>query len=178
MSRTRLPAALSAAATVAALAVPAATATAQAHSFVLYGKAKRAQFVNHADDRERGSITNPFGPDILPTPPNANSGKKGARAGDTVFITILLYADHKLTRPAGTAIISCRFNFGGEAFCDADFELRRGAILAMGPAKLDGRQIALPVTGGTGRHFGAHGQVSSTTSLTSKYTQILRFTLL
>ena len=174
----RLGAVLTAAVIAAAPAVPAAAATAQAHSFVLYAKPVRAHFVNHSDDRQRGKVTNPFGPDILPTPPSANSGEKGARAGDMALISYALYSDPKLTRPAGTAIFSCTFNFGGEALCNADFELRRGAILAVGPAKLDGRQITLPVTGGTGRHLGAHGQVTATTSRTSKYTQILRFTLL
>jgi hypothetical protein len=48
----------------------------------------------------------------------------------------------------------------------------------MGPAKLDGRQIILAVTGGTGRHVGAHGQVISTALPTKKNAQILRFTLL
>jgi hypothetical protein len=172
--------ALAAVVTVAATAVPAATATARAHgqSFVLYGKQKRAQFVNHADDRDRGNKTNPFGDYVLPTPPSANSGKKGMRAGDNALITLTLYVDRKLTRPAGTAILSCTFNFAQEAMCEADYELRRGTVLALGPAKLDGRQIVLAVTGGTGRHVGAHGQVTSNSSPTNKNTQILHFTLL
>ena len=60
--------------------------------------------------------------------------------------------------------------------CDADFELRRGTVIAMGPAKLDGRQIVLAVTGGTGRYVGAHGQVTSSPS-GAKNTQIIRFLL-
>ena len=35
-------------------------------------------------------------------------------------------------------------------------------MIAMGPAKLDGSDIVLPVTGGTGRYAGAHGQLTST----------------
>ncbi len=54
---------------------------------VVYGKPTRAQFVDHNDDRERGDFTNPFDPDLLPTPPNANSGKKGARAGDNALFS-------------------------------------------------------------------------------------------
>jgi hypothetical protein len=171
--------ALAAAAVAAALVVPATTSASQSHaqSVVLYGKGKRAQFVNRADDRDRGNTTNPFGDFVLPTPPSANSGKKGARAGDNALVTLVLYVDKKLTEPAGTAIFSCTFNFAQEAMCEADFELRRGTVIAMGPARLDGGRILLAVTGGTGRHVGARGQVSSSASPTSKNAQVLHFTL-
>ena len=176
MTRPRLGALVTAATIAGSIALPAAAAHPQ--SFVLYGKATRVQFVNRADDRARGNTTNPFGDYPLPTPPSANSGKKGARAGDNALITVMLYVDRKLTQHAGIETLSCTFNFGGEAMCQADFELRRGAVIGMGPAKLDGRQIVLAVTGGTGRHIGAHGQVISTPSSTNKSVHVLRFTLL
>jgi hypothetical protein len=159
------------------MAVPVASAAAERRSFILYAEATRAQFINHADDRKRGDIVNPFNPDILPTPPNANNGKKGARAGDNGLVSLTLYSDRNLTRPVGTAIYSCTFNFGQEAICNAHFELSRGTIIAMGPAKLDGSQIVLAITGGTGRYAGAHGQLTSTSSRTKKSTQIIRFLL-
>jgi hypothetical protein len=175
--RRRLSAALAAVATAAAVAVPAASAATRNHSFVVYAKATRAQFINHADDRQRGLIRNPFNPDLLPAPRNANVGKKGARAGDNALFSLELYSDRSLTRPVGTAMYSCRFNFAQEAICDAQFTLGHGSILAMGPAKLDGRPIVLAVTGGTGRYAGAHGQMTSTSSSTKKNTQIIRFEL-
>lgn len=177
MKRPLISAALAVSA-LAATAVPAATAQAGRQSFTLYAKATRIQFVNHADDRDRGNKTNPFGDYALPTPPSANSGKKGARAGDTAAIALILFVDRKLTRPAGSATYSCTFNFNQEAMCDVDFELRRGTVLAMGPAKLNGAQIVLAVTGGTGRHVGAHGQVTSSASPANQRTQVLRFILL
>jgi hypothetical protein len=160
------------------MAAPLAQAATHVRSFVLYAKATRAQFVNHADDRQRGILRNPFSSDFLPTPPNANKGKKGARAGDNALIMLELYSDRNLTRPAGTATYSCRFNFGQEALCDAQFTLGRGTIIAMGPAKLDGSPIVLAVTGGTGRYLGAHGQLTSTTSNSRTNTQVIRFELL
>ncbi len=176
--RRRLPAGLAAVATAATMAVQVASAATQGRSFVLYAKPTRAQFVNHADDRARGAIANPFNPEeILPTPPNANAGKKGARAGDNALVSLTLYSDRNLTRRVGTATYSCTFNFAQEAICDADFELTRGTMIAMGPAKLDGRPIVLPVTGGTGRYAGAHGQMTSTASRSKKNTQIIRFQL-
>jgi hypothetical protein len=172
-----LPVALAALATAATMAVPAATATTQGRSFVFYAKPTRAQFINHADDRARGNQFNPFNADILPTPKNANSGKKGARAGDNALFTLKLYSDLNLTRPVGTATYSCTFNFAQEAICEADFELSNGTMVAMGPAKLDSSGIVLAVTGGTGRYVGAHGQVTSSSSGNKKNTQIIRFQL-
>jgi hypothetical protein len=177
MSR-RLPAALVAVAVVATVAVPVALATTQARrSFVFYAKPTRAQFINHADDRERGNITNPFDADVLPTPPNANSAKKGARAGDKALFTLKLYSDAKLTRPVGTAAYSCTVNFGQQAICEGQFELRDGTMIAMGPADLKTGNLVLPVTGGTARYAGAHGQLTSTSAGTKKNTQIIRFRL-
>ena len=112
----------------------------------------------------------------LPTPPNANSAKTGARAGDNALFSFKLYSDLKLTRPVGNAIYSCTFNFAQEAICEANFTLNGGTMIAMGPAKLDGSTIVLPVTGGTGRYAGAHGQLTSRSSGT-KNTQIIRFRL-
>ena len=173
----RLPAALVTFALAATMAVPLAQATSQERSFVVYGKPTRAQFINHADDRERGKIQNPFGSDFLPTPPSANTGKKGARAGDKALFSLRLYADRKLTRPVGTAIYSCTFNFAQEAICTGDFQLGGGTMIAMGPANLESGNLVLPVAGGTGRYVGAHGQLTSRSSGT-KNTQIIRFRLL
>lgn len=175
--RRRLPAALAALAMAATMAVPLAPATTQGRSFVIYAKPTRAQFINHADDRERGKILNPFGSDLLPPPPDANTGKKGARAGDNALFSLKLYSDPHLTRPVGNAIYSCTFNFAQEAICEANFTLNGGTMIALGPAKLDSGNIVLPVIGGTGRYAGAHGQLTSRPS-GSKNTQIVRFRLL
>jgi hypothetical protein len=177
MSR-RLPAALVAVAVAASVAVPVALATTQARrSVVFYGKPTRAQFINHADDRARGNFTNPFG-DGLPTPPNANSGKPGARAGDNALFTLKLYSDAKLTRPVGTAAYSCTVNFGQQAICEGQFVLSAGGtMIALGPADLKSGDFVLPVTGGTGRYAGAHGQLTSTSAGKKTNTQIIRFQL-
>ena len=82
-----------------------------------------------------GTSTNPFNADILPTPPNANTGKKGARAGDNALFSFKLYSDPKLTRPVGTAIYSCTFNFAQEAICEANFQLSGGTHDRDGPGE-------------------------------------------
>jgi len=176
--RRRLPAALAAAATAATLAAPLAQARTQGRSLVFYAKPTRAQFINRADDRARGLKLNPFNADVLPPPPKANSGKKGGRAGDNALFAFKLYSDSGLTRLVGTAIYSCTFNFAHEAICEADFELTHGTMIAMGPAQLGSTfsGVVLPVTGGTGRYEGAHGQLTSTPSI-FKNTQIIHIQL-
>jgi len=165
---------------LAATTAPLAPATTQERSLVVYAKPTRAQFVNHNDDRERGALRNPFDPDSPPTPPNANSAKKGARAGDNALFSFKLYSDARLTRPVGNAIYHCTFNFAKEAICEANFTLNGGTMIALGPAKLDSGNvnIVLPVTGGTGRYAGAHGQLTSRPSGAKNNAQIIRFRLL
>lgn len=176
MSR-RLPAALVAVATAAAIALPVVQAATLGRSFVVYAKPTRAQYVSHADDRERADLENPFQADVPPTPPSANAGKKGARAGDNALFRFKLYSDPRLTRPVGTAIYHCTFNFGHEAICEADFELGNGSMIAVGPANLDTGDMILPVTGGTGRYAGAHGQLTLSSLGTKANTRVIRFRL-
>ena len=108
-----------------------------------------------------------------PTP-----AKKGARAGDNATFGFKVYSDSKLTRPIGNANYSCTFNFAQEAICEVNFSLDGGTMIAMGPAMLDGTTIVLPVTGGTGRYAGAHGQLTSSPAGNKNNTQIVRFHLL
>ena len=177
MSR-RLPIALAAVAVAVAATVPVAQATTRANrSFVFYAKPIHAQFINHSDDRKRGNFTNPFA-DVLPTPKNANSGKPGARAGDGAIFTLKLYSDAKLTRLVGTAAYTCTVNFGDQATCEGQFQLNAGgSMIALGPADLKSGDLVLPVTGGTGRYAGAHGQLTSTSAGARTSTQIIRFQL-
>jgi hypothetical protein len=174
----RVLATLAAAVVTASVAVPVAQASTQARrSVVFYAKPTRAQFINHAADRKRGNFTNPFA-DVLPTPPGANSGKVGARTGDTAIFTLKLYSDARLTRAVGTASYSCTVTFDKQAICEGQFQLAAGGtMIAMGPADLKSGNLVLPVTGGTGRYAGAHGQLTSTSAGTKTTTQVIRFEL-
>ena len=176
--RRALPAVLAGVAAAAALVPGMASAAPKAGSLTLYGKPVKAKYVEHSDDRERGDIKNPFTIDVLPTPPNANNGRKGARAGDMALITVRLFSDPRFTRAAGSATYSCTFNFAEEAVCQIFFTLGGGTMIASGPAHLDGVRILLPVTGGTGRYLGARGQMTSTPTGDKADSQVIRFQLL
>jgi hypothetical protein len=147
---------------VAVVWVSTSAIAARTRSFVVYAKTTRLQFVNHADDRARGNTTNPFNADTkLPPALNANTGKKGTRAGDNALIQLRLYADPTLTKAIGSAVYSCTFNFAQQATCDAEFQLSNGSMTGSGPADLLGGQFTLAVIGGTGAFLGARGQLSS-----------------
>lgn len=177
--RRGLLALLAAAAVAGAGLLPgAAGAVGQAGSLTLYGKPTKARYSEHSDDRQRGDIKNPFTIDVLPTPKNANSGRRGARAGDMATISVKLFADARMTRTAGTAIYSCTFNFAEEAVCQIFFSLGGSTMIASGPAHLDGVRMVLPVTGGTGRYLGARGQMTSTPVGDQDDSQVYRFRLL
>jgi hypothetical protein len=173
----RFVAALTIAVVAASVAIPAADGASQVRrSFTLYAKPTRAQFISHADDRERGNFTNPFA-DVLPTPKNANSAKEGARAGDNAIFTLKLYTDTRLTHAVGTASYHCTVNFGQQAECEGQFRIGKGTMNAMGPADLKTGSLILPVIGGTGSYADAHGQLTSRSAGTKTSTQIIRFQL-
>jgi hypothetical protein len=98
------------------------------------------------------------------------------RAGDNALFTLRLYSDAGLTRPVGTASYSCTVNFGEQAICEGQFSLTGGTMIAMGAADLRTSDWVLPVTGGTSRYAGAHGQLTSTAT-GQKNTQVIRFQL-
>ena len=173
----RLPAALVAVAIAVTVAVPVALASTQARrSFVFYAKPTRAQFINHADDRERGNITNPFGDAVLP-PSQRELREAGRAPGDNALFMLKLYSDAKLTRLVGTASYSCTVNFGQQAICEGQFELGDGTMIAVGQADLRSGDWVLPVSGGTRRYAGAHGQLTSKPAGTKLNTQIIHFQL-
>jgi hypothetical protein len=151
------------AAAVFATSAVAVSAANRARTLVFYAKVQQQQFINHADDRARGNAINPFNADTkLPPPQGANTGKKGARAGDNALFSFKLFTDPGLTKSIGTATYSCTFNFAQQATCNVNIELTNGSMIASGPADLESGQFALALIGGTDHYLGARGQLTST----------------
>jgi hypothetical protein len=134
-----------------------AGAVSSAHALTIYAVATRAQYADHADDRARGEVTNPFNAD---TKALKGTGK-GSRAGDNALYSFKLYSDPSFKKLIGSAVYSCTFNSAHVALCTADFELSGGAMSASGPTDFDSTTFTLAVSGGTGKYLGARGQVSS-----------------
>ena len=153
-------------ATLLSLAVLGAAASARAGSPqqvpTLYAVASKVQFIDHADDRQRGLEKNPFNADVKKLDPKAEAQEKGKGPfpGDDALFTFKLYSDAQHRNSAGTAVYECVYNFHKHAMCKAVFDLKAGSLFASGPVDFNSAHFAMAVTGGTGKYLGAHGQVA------------------
>jgi hypothetical protein len=146
-----------------AAALPA-TAASAAPKVRVYAVPKTVQFMNHADDRLRGMATNPFKFKAETAVILGDNGKEkgnGPFPGDDILYSFKLFADAKLTKPAGTALFTCYYEFAKRATCDSYFDLAKGLLLASGQVRFGVPQFTLGITGGTRAYFGALGEVSS-----------------
>src|SRR5262249_47273962 len=127
-------------------AVAAGTARAS-HSLTIFAVATKGQYANHADDRARGVLDNPFTADE--NKPTGNG--KATRAGDNALIALKLYSEPSFKKQIGSGTYSCTFTTAKVALCEADFELNDGAMTASGPTNFDSTTFTLAVSGGTGK---------------------------
>jgi hypothetical protein len=151
-------------ATILLLAAPAASGASQvSQKFTIYAAPSTVQFMNHADDRLRGMATNPFNLKSEAVILGANGKEKGNGPfpGDDILYGFKLFSDAKRTRPIGTAMFTCYYQFKKQATCDSYFELDKGLLLASGQVRFGATHFTLGVTGGTNSYFGALGEVRS-----------------
>jgi hypothetical protein len=140
-----------------ALVAAAAAAAPAGRNFTIYAVSTQGQYANHADDRSRGNLDNPFNADA-PVP----KGKgKASRVGDNALIGFKLYSDSSYKKQIGSGSYSCTFTSAHVALCEASFQLDDGSMAASGPTNWDSTSFTLAVSGGTGKYLGARGQVSS-----------------
>jgi hypothetical protein len=155
-------------ATVAVLAaalpaIPAAGASQGSQNIRVYAFPATVQFMNHADDRLRGMSTNPFKlkQEAVILGKNGKEKGNGPFPGDDILYGFKLFADAKRSKPVGTALFTCYYEFVKRATCDSYFDLATGLLLASGQVQFGGTKFTLGVTGGTNAYFGAFGQVNS-----------------
>lgn len=161
MARMRLLTLASVALCATAAMCAAATASVARQQFTLYAKATQVQFIDHSDDRARGTAKNPFNADIKIPPPPKRKDSEGSRPGDSARLSFKLYRDAGLKTSVGSAVYACTFNFEHRALCEATFELTDGTMFAMGSVDFDATSFTIAVTGGTDRYVGVRGQVRS-----------------
>ena len=148
----------------AVLPVTAASGAAQASQKLrVYAFPATVQFMNHADDRLRGMATNPFKFKTEAVILGGNGKEKGLGPfpGDDILYGFKLFSDAKHTKPVGTALFTCYYEFLKRATCDSYFDLHKGLLLASGQVRFGATHFALGITGGTRAYFGALGQVNS-----------------
>lgn len=164
----------------AGVTVSSAEAATSQKTLTLYAVASKYQFIDHADDRARGLVKNPFNADIKQLDPKAREYEKGKGPypGDDALFTFKLYSDASLKKRVGSAVYECVYNFNKHAMCNADFDLSNGSSLfAAGPIDFNSPDFALAVTGGTGKYLGAHGQVSDGSKVQAANTHRVDFQL-
>jgi hypothetical protein len=162
-----------------AFAVSAASGAAQAsQKLTVYAVPTTVQFMNHADDRLRGMSTNPFKLESDAVIIGAKGKEKGYGPfpGDDILYGFKLFSDAKRTKPIGTAMFTCYFQFQKRATCDSYFDLASGLLLASGQVPFGVNHFALGVTGGTRAYFGALGQVDSVPAAGNAQRFVLRMT--
>jgi hypothetical protein len=137
------------------------SASAARRHLTYYAKATQVQYIDHSDDRARGTVINPFNTDVKTPPPRKTKDKEGSRPGDNALFRFTLYGDTSLKRKVGTAVYACTFNFDHQASCEGTFQLASGTMLANGPVDFDTKGFTIAVIGGSGSYSGARGQVSS-----------------
>ena len=149
-------------AVVASFVSGSAGATANApQRMIVYSVTTEEQFLNHADDRQRGFGDNPFGNFKAPTA-TTKEHNNGPFPGDQAVFKFKLYtgADHK--KSIGSAVFSCTYNFNRNGFCDAAWQLKGGTLVGSGPVDFNAKNFTLVIMGGTSKYRGVTGNVVST----------------
>jgi len=126
----------------------------------IYSVATEEQFVNNADDRQRGKGNNPFGnyKDITATTKEKGNGPF---PGDEALFKFNLYLNSDLKKSAGTAVFTCQYNFDKNAFCDATYQLKGGTLIGAGQFNFNADDFAIAITGGTGKYRGSRGDLEA-----------------
>jgi len=147
----------------AALAVFASASAAAPKTGVrlrLYSLTTEEQFLNHADDRQRGFGNNPFGNFHAPTA-TTREQNNGPFPGDNALFTFNLYTSQSRKHLVGTAAFTCTYNFDKNGYCDATYQLGGGLLVGAGAIDFNAKNYTLIITGGTGKYRAATGTVES-----------------
>jgi hypothetical protein len=137
-----------------------AGAGASGHRVVtVYSVATGLQYINSADDSERGKVNNPLNSTQNRLKPKGAVTQNGPNAGDIALYALKLYRDPSLKQPAGSAVYTCYFNYNRHALCQAYYKLRGGSTLvASGPIDFNKSGFTIVLTGGTMKYLGVRGE--------------------
>lgn len=126
----------------------------------VYAVSSGVEFINTADDRQRGVNNNPFGAGTSKLRAKVADAGSGPFPGDVAVYSFDLFASTNLKQSAGSASYTCYFNYAKHALCKAYYELRGGStVLAAGPVDFSATGFHLVVTGGTRKYLTASGEV-------------------
>lgn len=161
----------------------ASTTANDAATLVLYTAPLHEMFVNNDDDEERGDINNPFGTREGTAPATGGDDEKkedeqakgGPFPGDAALFSFAVYRGKSLSGRAGTAVFTCQYAFGKNAYCDVSVHLGGSMLFGAGAFSFSATRFAIAVTGGSGKYAGATGELRATPN--GKHGQRLTFVL-
>ena len=139
---------------------PAAAATKGTQQFTIYSIATQEQFLNHQDDRQRGTGNNPFGNFKDSTSATKESGV-GPFAGDRSVFTFKLFSDSGTKDTIGNATLICQYSFNKNAVCEAAYVLSGGQLLGNGFFNFNAKTFSIAIIGGTGKYRGETGVMNA-----------------
>ena len=112
----------------------------------------RAAVHQHRRRSARGHVNNPLDSTANKLAPKS-SGRNGPFAGDIAVYALKLFSNSALTRPAGSAVYTCYFNYDRHALCQAYYKLKAGGTLvASGPVDFKVSTFTIVVSGGTKKY--------------------------
>jgi hypothetical protein len=141
-----------------AIALSPAASAQPARTLSLASVPTSEQFLNHADDRQRGYGNNPFGNFLAPTA-TTKEQTDGPFPGDQALFEFNVYSGNALKNLAGSAVFTCNYGFKKHGFCNAIYQLSGGTLVASGPLDFNASNFSLVVTGGTGKYRSVAGEV-------------------
>jgi hypothetical protein len=153
---------------------PGSADAAKVGRVTLYSVATQEQYVNNADDRARGKGNNPFG-NFRDASATATHPTGAPYPGDEVFFKFNVFTSGSLNKSAGSATLSCQYNFNKNAFCDGYYQLDGGTLFGAGPLDFSSSTFALAITGGTGKYLYMTGGIQGSPG--PRHSQRLVFTL-
>jgi hypothetical protein len=164
---------LGAAAGLAAASVHAALASTP-RKLTLYSLATQEQFLNHQDDRTRGTGNNPFGNYKDTTTPTKEAGN-GPSPGDRSVVTFKLFSGADLKQSVGSATFICEYGINKNGLCQVAYVLDGGTLLGTGFFNFNASSFTIAIAGGTGKYRAAKGTIL--TAPGKGHAQVLTFRL-
>jgi hypothetical protein len=157
-----------------AAGAPRAAAPATRGQLTLYTTPLAQQFIDNNDDEARGEVNNPWGAHDAAASNRIDEHTDGPYPGDETLFGFGVYRNARLAGKVGSAVYTCQYYFAKNGFCDAEYQLAGGTVIAAGTVNFDAKSFALAVTGGEGTYDNVNGEVE--VSPAGKQAQRLSFT--
>jgi hypothetical protein len=159
---------------LAAVSASRAAAPTPPRQLTLYTLPLAQQFIDNNDDEARGDVNDPWGAHDTAASNRIDEHTDGPYPGDETLFDFGVYGSGGLTHRVGSAVYTCQYYFAKNGFCDAEYQLAGGTVIAAGTVNFDAKSFALAVTGGDGTYDNVNGDVEVTP--VGKQAQRLSFT--